>query len=142
MTRPKTVLYVGASVDGRITMAPDSTMFDAYRQPELYGMFFSWEEWEGFTRAVTDLHKPDMFLEGSNMVVAESEALAELPGFDGDPGELYRDYLPESVLHRPGRKTWTAVVDGRGRFRNGYTAEGDDPETFMVHLPSESEPPE
>lgn len=142
MDRPKVVLYVGASVDGRITLGPNTTMFDSFKQPELFGMLVSGEEWAGFTQAVFQLYKPDMFLEGSNMLVAENEELAPLPKFGGDAAELYRDFLPDDILHRPGRKTWTAVVDGRGRFRNGYTAECDDPETYMVHLTTETAPPE
>lgn len=142
MNRPKVVLYVGASVDGRITLGANTTMFDTYKQPELYGMLFSREEWASFTKAVFALHEPDMFLEGSNMLVAENEELAELPAFEGNPEELYQDFLPDDILNRPGRKTWTAVVDGRGRFRNGYTAVCDDPETYMVHLTTETAPPE
>ncbi|GAB1367430.1 RibD family protein [Candidatus Cloacimonadaceae bacterium] len=142
MTRPKVVLYVGASVDGRITMNTNSTMFDVYKQPELYEMLFSSEEWTSFSKAVFAIHKPDMFLEGCNMLVAENADLTELPPFAGNMEELYRDYLPQEILNRPTRKTWTSVVDGRGRFRNGYTAECDDPETYMVHLTSESAPPE
>ncbi len=142
MNRPKVVLYVGASVDGRITMAPNSTMFDIYQQPELYEMLFSREEWESFSKAIFELHKPDMFLEGCNMLVAENQELTELPPFEGDDSDFYQDYLPEDILKRPGRKTWTSVVDGRGRFRNGYTAECDDPETYMVHLTTETAPPE
>lgn len=142
MNRPKVVLYVCASVDGRITMGSNTTMFDSFTQPELFDMLCSRQEWEKFSRLVFDLHKPDIFLEGSNMVVAENDALAGLPAFVGDPEALYGDFLPDEILHRPGRRTWTSVVDGRGRFRNGYTAECDDPETYMVHLTSESAPPE
>lgn len=142
MDRPKVVLYVGASVDGRITLGPNTTMFDSFKQPELFGMLVSGEEWAGFTQAVFQLYKPDMFLEGSNMLVAETEELAPLPKFEGDPAELNRDFLPDDILRRPGRKTWTAVVDGRGRFRNGYTAACDDPETYMIHLTAETAPPE
>jgi len=142
MNRPKVVLYVGASVDGRITMASNSTMFDIYQQPELYEMLFTREEWESFSKAIFEIYKPDMFLEGCNMLVSENQELTELPLYEGDPKELYQDYLPEDILSNPERKTWTSVVDGRGRFRNGYTAECDDPETYMVHLTSETAPPE
>lgn len=142
MNRPKVVLYVGASVDGRITMAPNSTMFDIYKQPRLYEMLFSKDEWESFSSTIFELHKPDMFMEGCNMLVAENDELKELPPYEGDPGELYQDFLPEEILHRPGRKSWTSVVDGRGRFRNGYTAECDNPETYMIHLTTETAPPE
>lgn len=130
MNRPKVVLYVCASVDGRITMGSNTTMFDSFTQPELFDMLCSRQEWEKFSRLVFDLHKPDIFLEGSNMVVAENDALAGLPAFVGDPEALYGDFLPDEILRRPGRRTWTSVVDGRGRFRNGYTAECDDPDLY------------
>ncbi len=142
MTRPKVVLYVGASVDGRITLGANTTMFDLYKQPELYAMLFSHEEWARFSQAVFELHRPDMFLEGCNMLVAENQEPTPLPAFEGDPAELYRDFLPADIVDRPQRKTWTSVVDGRGRFRNGYTADCDDPETYMVHLTTETAPPE
>ncbi|MCB5268001.1 MAG: hypothetical protein LHW46_07840, partial [Candidatus Cloacimonetes bacterium] len=61
MNRPKVVLYVGASVDGRITLGSNSTMFDTYKNPELYGMLFSTEEWESFSKEVFALYAPDMF---------------------------------------------------------------------------------
>lgn len=142
MTRPKVVLYVGASLDGRITMNSNSTMFDAYKQPELYEMLFTKDEWASFTNEIFQIYKPDMFLEGCNMLVAENQELTELPPYDGDLEVLYQDYLPDDIINRPGRKTWTSVVDGRGRFRNGYTADGDDPKTYMVHLTTETAPPE
>ena len=142
MKRPKVVLYVCASVDGRITLRSNTTMFDSYKQPELFNMLCLKEEWESFTKLIFDIYKPDMFLEGSNMLVAENEKPAELPEFDGDFEHLYHDFLPDDILTRPVRKTWTSVVDGRGRFRNGYTADCDDPETYMIHLTSETAPPE
>jgi riboflavin biosynthesis pyrimidine reductase len=142
MNRPKVVLYVGASVDGRITLGSNSTMFDIYKQPELYEMLFTQEEWQSFTKAVFDIYKPDMFLEGSNMLVAENTVLTELPKFNGNQEELYQDFLPDEILYRPERKTWTSVVDGKGRFRNGYTAEIDDPQTYMIHLTTETAPAE
>ncbi|MEF3694147.1 MAG: dihydrofolate reductase family protein, partial [Candidatus Cloacimonadota bacterium] len=142
MNRPKVVLYVGASVDGRISLGTNTTMFDIYKQPELYAMLFQPGEWESFSQQIRELYTPDMFLEGCNMLVAENAALTELPAYEGDPAELHQDFLPEEILHRPGRKTWTSVVDGRGRFRNGYTAECDDPETYMIHLTSEAAPPD
>ncbi len=142
MNRPKVVLYVCASVDGRITLGTNSTMFDTYKQPELYDMLCTKEEWGSFSKTIFELYKPDMFLEGSHMVVADNEELTELPEYHGDLDQLYEDWLPEEIVHRPGRKTWTSVVDGRGRFRNGYTAECDDPSTYMVHLTAETAPAE
>jgi hypothetical protein len=59
---------------------------------------------ESFFRQVFDIYKPDMFLEGSNMLVAENAELTELPRYDGDPDELYQDFLPEDILNRPAGK--------------------------------------
>ncbi len=140
--RPKVVLYVCVSIDGRITFGPNTTMFDAFNLPELHQMLCTNEEWEIFSKAVFSIHKPDMFLEGSNMVVAENEALKELPKFKEDINNLFEDFIPEYILNHKNRKTWTAIVDGRGRFRNGYTAVTDDPETYMVHLTTETVPPD
>ncbi|HPR16642.1 MAG TPA: dihydrofolate reductase family protein [Candidatus Cloacimonadota bacterium] len=142
LDRPKVVLYVCASLDGRITFGPNSTMFDAFRLPELYQMLCTNEEWESFSKAVFSIYKPDMFLEGSNMVIAENETLRELPKFDENVNNLFEDFLPADILNHKNRKTWTAIVDGRGRFRNGYTGVTDDPETYMVHLTTETVPPE
>ncbi|MCK9557528.1 MAG: dihydrofolate reductase family protein [Candidatus Cloacimonetes bacterium] len=142
MNRPKVVLYVGASLDGRITLSPNATMFDNYKQPELYNMLCASGDWESFSKQICEIYKPDMFLEGCNMLVAETDELIELPKFEGNAETLYQDFLPDDILHRPSRKTWTSVVDGRGRFRNGYTAECDDPETYMIHLTTETAPPE
>lgn len=96
MSRPQVVLYVSASLDSRITMGTNTTMFDTYKQPELYAMLLEKDDWESFTQAVKKLYTPDMFLEGSNMLVAETEALTELPPYQGDPASLYEDFLPRT----------------------------------------------
>lgn len=140
--KPKVILYVCASLDGRIAFGPNTTMFDIYARPELHQMLCTSQEWASFTQIIKDIYKPDMFLEGSNMLVAENEDLRDLPACSENIDNLFVDYLPDDILNRPGRKTWTSVVDGRGRFRNGYTADCDDPETYMVHLTSESVPRE
>ncbi len=139
MDRPEVVLHVCASVDGRITFAPNTTMFSP--QPEA-DLFCTHQEWKTFVDGVYQHHKPDMFLEGSNMLVAENESLTDLPAFDGDVSLLYQDFLPKEIMERKDRTTWTSVIDGRGRFRNGYTADDDNPSTYMVHLVSESVPSE
>ena len=76
------------------------------------------------------------------MLVAENEKLAELPAYNCEIEDLYQDFLPADIVSRPGRETWTSVIDGRGRFRNGYTADRDDPKTYMIHLTTETAPPE
>ncbi len=76
------------------------------------------------------------------MLVAENAPLAELPAFTGDAEPLYQDFLPTEIMERQGRTTWTSVVDGRGRFRNGYIAATDNPSTYMIHLVSAAAPSE
>lgn len=142
MKKPKVILYVCASVDGRITFGPNTTMFDTFKTPELSQMLCTQEEWKYFSEKIIEIYKPDMLLEGSNMVVSESEELKDLPSYDGEARELLTDFLPEDIVNRSGRKTWTALVDGRGRFRNAYTADTDDPETYMIHLTTETAPVE
>ncbi|MBN2351436.1 MAG: dihydrofolate reductase family protein [Spirochaetales bacterium] len=142
MNRPKIILYVCASADGRITCGPNTTLFDWYKNSELYGMLIGFDEWTEFTAVIKEMHRPDMSLEGSNMLVAENEKLKDLPSFSGDPAPLYEDFLPDEITARQERKTWTAVIDGRGRVRGGYTGVDDDPATYVVHLVSRAAPAE
>ncbi len=142
MPRPRVILYVCASADGRVTMGPHETMFDMLARPELYDLLIPVAEWSSFTERIKELHRPGMSLEGSNMVVDSRQPLVPLPAYAGDPAALFEDFLPPEIVNRPGRRTWTAVVDGRGRFRGGYTACEDDPATYMIHLTSRLAPPE
>jgi 2,5-diamino-6-(ribosylamino)-4(3H)-pyrimidinone 5'-phosphate reductase len=115
MDRPKVVVLNGASVDGRLAVTPGRLL--------LYGD----ERW-------ADLGKPSAFdvfawlktehlvgatLEGSGSFVPEGQAPDPLPPAEGDVEALYQDYLPESVVQRPGHRGWFTVVDGRGRVRWG-----------------------
>ncbi|MBK9935954.1 MAG: dihydrofolate reductase family protein [Cytophagaceae bacterium] len=141
MSRPKVILQVTASIDGRISLMPNTTMFSPIDE-SLKPFTISDKDWKYFDEKVKSLHKIDCYLEGSNMLVAENDKLRELPEFPGDTKNLYKDYLPESIVRREGRSTWTSVVDGRGRFRNGYKAYQDNPESYMLHLTSHSAPAE
>jgi 2,5-diamino-6-(ribosylamino)-4(3H)-pyrimidinone 5'-phosphate reductase len=40
--------------------------------------------------------------------------------FTGNPASLYEDFLPETVVSRPGHQGWFTVVDSRGRVRWFY----------------------
>jgi riboflavin biosynthesis pyrimidine reductase len=140
MNKPKVILQVGASLDGRISFTPDSTIFtpiDDSLKP-----FSGDEDWKYFSEKVGSLHDVDFFLEGSNMLVSENSEIKRLPEFTGSSEHLYLDFLPDSIVFREGRKTWTSLVDGRGRFRNAYKAYTDDAETYIIHLTSHSAPPE
>jgi 2,5-diamino-6-(ribosylamino)-4(3H)-pyrimidinone 5'-phosphate reductase len=113
MNRPKVVVFSSASVDGRVAVSPDVLLLwgderwqklDAEKQSSAF-------DWIKFT------HEPQATLEGSGSFVREGDAPALLPPFEGDPGLLYQDFLPEAVVQRPGHRGWFTVVDGRGRVR-------------------------
>jgi len=141
MNRPKVILQVTSSIDGRISFTPDSTMFTDV-EDSLKQFVLGSEDWNYYKEKVKSLHEVDFYLEGSNMLVSEKSKIKPLPEYTGDTATLYRDYLPDSIIHREERKTWTSVVDGRGRFRSGYKAYTDDPETYMIHLTSYRAPAE
>jgi riboflavin biosynthesis pyrimidine reductase len=66
-----------------------------------------------------DHHGVGATLEGSGSFVREDQAPDPLPPYEGDVEALYQDYLPRSVLGRPGHRGWFTAVDGRGRVRWG-----------------------
>ncbi|HJV76790.1 MAG TPA: dihydrofolate reductase family protein [Paludibacter sp.] len=141
MNKPKVILQVTASLDGRISFIPNSTMFTPI-DDSLKPFILRAEDWNYFNKKVKSLHDIDFYLEGSNMLVSETSKIEQLPEYTGCKELLYQDYLPDNIVFREGRKTWTSVVDGRGRFRNGYKAYKDNPESYMIHLTSYSAPPE
>ena len=112
MSRPRVVVHSLASVDGRITLAPDVLL--------LYGD----ERWQAVAGSSEDVyerlkltHKPQVFLEGSGSFVPSNAEPEPLPPVDGDPQSLYQDFLPHNVVHRPGHQGWFTAVDSRGRVR-------------------------
>lgn len=76
------------------------------------------------------------------MLVSEVDELLPLPEYTEKKDLLFQDYLPDKIVFREGRKTWTSVVDGKGRFRGAYKAYTDNPESYMIHLTSYGAPPE
>ncbi len=130
MERPHVSLYVSASIDGRITLAPNRTMFDMDERDSSLG---TEEEWEKFSERMEEIYEPGVWMDGSNMLVKEGAELRELEEYDGDPENLYEDFLPNDVIEDPDRKGWLAVVDGRGRVRGGYKGEED---KHIIHLVS------
>lgn len=56
--------------------------------------------------------------------------------------ELYRDFLPETVVGRRGHRGWFAVVDGRGRIRSGMKEFPGWEGWHTLHLVSERVAPE
>ena len=115
VNRPRVVVHAVASVDGRITLAPDVLL--------LYGD----ERWKAVAGSSDDVyerlkltHEPQAFLEGSGSFVASNTEPGHLPAVTGDPKSLYQDFLPDALVHRPGHRGWFTVVDSRGRVRWAY----------------------
>ncbi|MEW5829335.1 MAG: dihydrofolate reductase family protein [Chloroflexota bacterium] len=117
MPRPKLLLYGVASVDGRLTLAPDVLLL------------FGDERWSalakpsGIYEQLLADYKPQAWIEGSNSFVAADHIPDPLPPVDANPAEIYRDFLPPDVVERSAQKGWFTVVDSRGRVRWYYTGE-------------------
>lgn len=125
MDRSLVVVLNSASVDGRLAVSPGKLLLygDARWQAIEGESDFNVFEW------LKARHKPGATLEGSGSFLPEDQAPDPLPPFEGDASSLYHDYLPESVLERPGHRGWFTAVDGRGRVRWGVkdgAAFGDD----------------
>jgi len=121
MDRSKVVVLNGASVDGRLAVTPGKLLlygderWAALGKPSAFDVFV-WLKAE---------HAVGATLEGSGSFVPEGQVPDPLPPVEGDTEALYQDYLPESVVQRPGHVGWFTAVDGRGRVRWG-TKDGAD----------------
>ena len=115
MNRPRVVVHAIASVDGRVTLAPDVLLLHGdERWQAVAGSSEDVDRWLKFT------HKPQVILEGSGSLVRDSDDPEPLPPFAGDTKALYQDFLPDAVVNRPGHRGWFTVVDSRGRVRWAY----------------------
>ena len=117
--RPRVVMAVEATLDGRISLGPGGLLLDpavGKRWEALRGP--SWRELSEARRATLEaLYRPRAVLEGSGSLVREGDAAAALPPAADDPAALGEDYLPAEVQERPGHEGWFVVVDSRGRVR-------------------------
>ncbi len=118
--RPRVVVSVGASVDGKVALTRDALLM---RQP-------SSDLWAAVTPRAADPVPIDILevvrqkygcnaiLEGSGSLVTEDEIPQELPTYNGDAADLYRHFLPPDVIEQPSPPhMWFTVVDSRGRVR-------------------------
>ena len=112
MDRPYLITFGLASLDGRISLAPDVLL--------LYGD----ERWSTVAGSDEDVyqrlmarHRPGAFLEGSGSFVLERSDVEPLPDPEEDDAGLFHDFLPEAVVKHPERRGWFTAVDGRGRIR-------------------------
>jgi len=115
MDRPKVVVLNGASVDGRLAVSPGMLLLYGDERWSSLGGQPSFDTF-GWLRSY---HRAGATLEGSGSFVPEGQAPDPLPPVEGDVQSLYQDFLPQSVIERPGHRGWFTVVDGRGRVRWG-----------------------
>lgn len=111
MIRPRVITHSLASLDGRLTLAPDVLL--------LYGDA-RWDAAAGssedtYRRFFAETH-PQATLEGIGSFILDGAPIEPLPPIDGDGIGLYDDYLPPEIVNAPGRR-WFTVVDSRGRGR-------------------------
>jgi len=120
MGRPRVVMSVSASVDGKVTLSRQQVLM---QQP-------SGRLWAAMAPPDADPLQDDFFelvrrqygcnarLEGSGSLVAGGADPPPLPPHESDPAELYTDFLPPEVTGQPSPPhMWFTVVDGRGRIR-------------------------
>ncbi|HZX04089.1 RibD family protein [Kribbella sp.] len=116
--RPRVVVSVGASVDGKVALVRDALLM---HRP-------SSELWAAITPPVADSvdvmevvkaqYGCNAVLEGSGSLVVEGATPEELPLYDGDGDELYEHFLPPEVTGQVSPPhMWFTVVDSRGRVR-------------------------
>lgn len=111
MNRPHVIVHQSSSVDGRLTLSPDTLL--------LLGD----ERWTAVAGSSNDGYEhakkeflPQAILEGSGSFVLDSQMPDPLPPVEDDTAPLYDDFLPDTVVRQPGRK-WFTVVDSQGRIR-------------------------
>ncbi|MFI5691937.1 RibD family protein [Kribbella sp. NPDC051586] len=111
--RPRLVVSVTASVDGRVTVGRDRLLLS-----DEAGQVWRSLWPDGFTAAngartalLEELYAPTAILEGSGTFVTADTGPLELP----QETCSYDDFLPDDVVNDPAHRKWFTVVDGRGR---------------------------
>lgn len=127
-TRPRLVVSVTTTIDGRVTVDRSSTLLEPDAQqvwrslhtPGADRLIAERRRW------LEERHQPRAVLEGSGTFVTESAGPpAALPAPATDGSELFRHHLPDA-----GEVRWFVVVDGRGRVR--WTSRGDESTRLLV----------
>ncbi|MGC4942978.1 RibD family protein [Kribbella sp. DT2] len=140
--RPRVVVSVTASVDGRVALR---------RGEPLMGEAAS-QVWQGMlpgsaagledvrTAELAERWGPQAVLEGSGSFVADSaEAVAGHPEeYDESIDELRSNFLPVEIVGRASREKWFTVVDSRGRIAWDIKSQG---EYDVLVLVSRTTPP-
>ncbi|PTY05713.1 deaminase [Opitutaceae bacterium EW11] len=135
--RPRVILQMAASLDGRIAFGPGLTMFDQHPAAKL--LPDQGPLWKEVRDAIDAEWHPQATMMGSRTVLREGAELKELPAYADSRDTLLQDFLPDDVVQAT--RHWAVLVDGRGRCRSGYKAT----ETLgwhVLHLVSRSAPSE
>lgn len=126
--RPRLVVSVTASADGRVTLNRASRLLDEATR-KMWDSIHPARADEMFAARHAEIERrygPQVVLEGSGTFVADSDGpITDLPAPRGDIEALYDDFLPAEPDSR-----WFAVVDGRGRIR--WTHKGDGGRQLLV----------
>ncbi|WP_410786822.1 dihydrofolate reductase family protein [Kribbella sp. C-35] len=127
--RPRVVVSVGASVDGKVALTRNALLMHP-PSSELWGSMTP-EAPDSVAIDVIEVVRQqygcNALLEGSGSLVSEEEIPGELPSYDGDPAGLYEHFLPPDVIEqRSPSHMWFTVVDSRGRVRWTERHEGWD----------------
>lgn len=117
--RPRVVVSVGASVDGRVTLRRGHLLLDqdAVREWELARPASAQLVEDACSSQLDKLYQPEAILEGSGTFVTDSAGplTGVSPESDTPVDVLLTDFLPTEVVEGPDHEKWFAVVDGRGR---------------------------
>lgn len=117
--RPRVLVAVGTSVDGRVTLRREGLLMDekerrvweSMNPPSAAALSAARESY------ITERYHPQAYLEGSGSLVTDDVGpRSDLPtDFDEPVDLLYTDFIAAEVLERPGHAKWFTVVDSRGR---------------------------
>ena len=120
-SRPRVVVSVSTSMDGRVTLRRDRLLMDedaslvwqSLRPPSAQAVEHA------RSAQLASRFPAQAILEGSGSLVTDSAGpLTGLPMDVNDQvDELFTDFLPAEVRERPGHEKWFTVVDSRGRVR-------------------------
>jgi 2,5-diamino-6-(ribosylamino)-4(3H)-pyrimidinone 5'-phosphate reductase len=133
ITRPRVIVSVTATADGRVTLSRMERLLDDGPNRRWKA---AWPPDAGDllarrATAIEQRHHPTVVLEGSGTFVADDAGALQLPDTSVPANVLGTDFLP----YRSTR--WFAVVDARGRV--AWTHQGDE-QTSLLVIASRSTP--
>ncbi len=126
--RPRVVVSVTGSVDGRVALRRDEPLMGEAASQMWRGMLpaSAVRVEEVRTAELAERWSPQAVLEGSGSLVADSaQPIEHLDEYAETLEELQSDFLPVEVVGRPGREKWFTVVDSRGRIAWDIKSQGE-----------------